>query len=83
MAAVAAHDPGPGLCVGLSLARPPIFTSNSNEPSSCQLNKGLTCHRRQSGSAARQVRLHTLLVVSQPGCEPQLLAGDWRAAVEL
>ena len=29
-----------------------------------------------------QIRLHRLLLVSRPGCEPQLLAGDWRAAVE-
>ena len=28
MAAVAAHDPGPRLCVGLSLARSPMLTSD-------------------------------------------------------
>ena len=36
----------------------------------------------QYGPAVCQFRLHILLLVSRPGCEPQLLAGDWRAAVE-
>ena len=35
----------------------------------------------QYGSAACQLRFHTLLLVSQPGCEPQLLAGDWHVVV--
>ena len=54
MAAVAAHDPGPRLCVGLSLARPPILTA-------VKQTSHLPLLSRQAGSAARQVRLHTLL----------------------
>ena len=62
-------------------------------PTLCQLKKGLTLPplSRQSGSAARQVRLRTLLFVSRPGWEPlgrRLACGsrtvdDWRPGENL
>ena len=93
LAAVAAHDPGSRLCAGLSLARSPILKpvrahASSHRPGETytlpvKSRSHLSLLSRQAGSAVRQFRLHTLLLVSRPGCEPQLLARDWRVAVEL
>ena len=55
--------------------------TDQGRPTLCRLNQGHTCHCCP-GPAGGQFRLPTLLLVSRPGCEPQLLARDWRVAVE-